>query len=238
VRRLAKRAFHAAGYSLRDVGRGVGGVELLHDARVLLGHAAGLVLFDIGANVGQTTLAMLDTFDAPRIRAFEPSPATAATLKRAVGSCPGVVVEPLAFGETVGTLPFHVTEAYSVNDSLLRPRWNAGGTMVEVPVTTVDSYCEQHGIRGIDLLKIDTQGYDVRVLRGAREMLAHRRIRLFCCEANVQDLYHGQAGLRDVLAFADEVGYRLVGFYQQSYVRNDLSYLDALFKATSAETSR
>jgi FkbM family methyltransferase len=147
VRRLAKRAFHAAGYSLRDVGRGVGGVDLLHDARVLLGHAAGLVLFDIGANVGQTTLAMLDSFDSPRIRAFEPSPGTAAILQRAVGSRPGVVVESIAFGETVGTLPFHVTEGFSVNDSLLRPRWNAGGTVIEVPVTNVDSYCREHGLR-------------------------------------------------------------------------------------------
>jgi FkbM family methyltransferase len=219
VRRLAKRAFRAAGYSLRDVGRGVGGVDLLHDARVLLGDAPGLTLFDVGANVGQTTLAMLDAFDSPEVHAFEPSPATAVTLRQTVGDRPGVTVESIALGETVGRLPFHVTGAYSVNDSLLRPRWDAGGTVVDVAVETVDSYCRLRDLRRIDLLKVDAQGYDLSVLRGARAMLADRRIRLFCCEANFEDLYESQAGLGEVLSFADDVGYRV------------LSYLDALFRA-------
>ena len=231
VKQLAKRAFHAAGYSVRDVGRGVAGVDLLHDARVLLNDAENLVLFDIGANVGQTTLAMCEAFQSPRIHAFEPSPKTAATLRRAVGGRPGVVVEAIAFGDTVGTLPFHVTEVHSVNDSLLRPRWNAGGTVVDVPVTTVDAYCTSRGIERIDLLKIDTQGYDLRVLHGARQLLRDRRVRLFACEANFPDLYDDQAQLSDLLAFADAVGYRLVGFYELSYMNNELTYLDALFKA-------
>jgi FkbM family methyltransferase len=231
ARRLAKRAVRAAGYAVRDVGRGVGGVDLLHDADVLLGARPGLVVFDIGANIGQTTLAMLEVFQAPRIRSFEPSPATVKTLRRAVEGRSGVSVEAIAFGDAVGRLPFHVTADHSVNDSLLRPRWNDGGTVVEVPVATVDSYCETHGIAQIDLLKIDTQGYDLRVLHGARRMLGDRRVRLFTCEVNQQALYHEQAQLRDLFAFGDEVGYRLVGFYEQSYVNNELSYFDVMFKA-------
>lgn len=229
IKRLIRRAFAAAGYAIRDVGRGVGGVELLHDARILLGGVPQPVLFDVGANIGQTTRAMLAAFRSPSIRAFEPSPSTFEALRRAVGGRPGVTVEALAMGNAEGVLPFHVTRDHSVNDSLLAPTWNAGGAVVEVRVETIDAYCGRHGIESISLLKIDAQGFDLQVLKGARRMLAARRIKLYSCEANFERMYEGQATLRDLLALADEVGYKLVGFYEQTYVKNRLGYLDALF---------
>jgi FkbM family methyltransferase len=231
LKRFIKSILGTLGYAVRGVGNGVGGVELLHDARILLGDALGTVLFDVGANVGQTTRAMLDTFPSPRVFAFEPSPATFDSLRRALGGRPGVKVEALAMGSTEGKLPFHVTREHSVNDSLLVPAWQAGGSVVEVRVETVDGYCERAGLESIGLLKIDAQGYDAEVLRGARHMLDGRRIHLYSCEANFERLYEGQATLRDLLAFADEVGYQLVGFYEQTYLKDRLSYLDALFCA-------
>ena len=229
VKRLLRQAFGAAGYAIRDVGRGVGGVELLHDARILLHDVPAPILFDVGANIGQTTQAMLDAFRTPQIYAFEPSPSTVESLRRAVGNRLGVTVEALAMGDAEGALPFHVTQDYSVNDSLLTPTWNAGGSVVEVRVDTIDNYCSSNGIESISLLKIDAQGYDLHVLRGARRMLDNRRIKLFSREANFDPMYTGQATLRDLLAFADEVGYKLVGFYELTYVKNRLTYLDILF---------
>jgi hypothetical protein len=44
-------------------------------------------------------------------------------------------------------------------------------------------------------------------------------------------MYYGQATLPELLAFAADVGYELVGFYEQTFVRNRLTYLDALFLA-------
>jgi FkbM family methyltransferase len=229
IKRLIRRVFGAFGYAIRDVGCGVGGVELLHDARILMGAVTEPVLFDVGANIGQTTRAMLAAFRSPQIRAFEPSPATFEVLRRAVGNKPGVTVEPLAMGDAQGVLPFHVTQDYSVNDSLLTPIWNERDAVVEVRVETIDTYCHSHGIESISLLKIDAQGYDLHVLKGARRMLDDRRIRLYSCEANFEHMYERQATLRDLLAFADEVGYKLVGFYEQTHFKNRLSYLDALF---------
>lgn len=229
MKRRVRRSLAAFGFAIRDVGRGVGGVELLHDSAVLLGNGRAAVLFDVGANVGQTTRAMLDAFRSPRIRAFEPSPLTCQTLRQAVGGRPGVIVEAIALGDVDGTLPFHVTQGHSVNDSLLTPTSRAGGTIIDVPVETIDTYCDRHHIESINLLKIDAQGYDLLVLKGARRMLNARRVMLYSCEANIEPMYEGQATLRDLLTFADEVGYKLVGFYEQSYVQNRLGCLDALF---------
>ena len=229
-KRLARRLLRSAGYAVRDIGRGVGGVELLHDARVLLGHPDRPVVFDVGANVGQTTLAILDHFRSPHIHAFEPSPATFQRLKRAVGGHAGVTVVPAALGDQEGLLPFNVTSDYSVNDSLLSPTWQGQISIVEVPVETVDDYAARNGIQRIDLLKIDAQGYDLHVLRGARRMLNEQRITLFACEANQAHLYDGQPTVRDLLGFAAAAGYELVGFYEQTYVANALSYFDMLFR--------
>ncbi len=231
MKRFVRRVLASAGYSIREVGFGVGGVELLHDAGVLLGNVSNAVLFDVGANIGQTTQAMLTAFRSPQIRAFEPSPSTFASLNKAFGHKAGVILEAIAMGECEGVLPFHVTRDYSVNDSLLVPTWNAGGAVVEVRVDSIDNYCNYHGIELIHLLKIDAQGYDLRVLKGARRLLDERRIKLYSCEANFEHMYEGQASLRDLLAYSEEIGYNLVGLYEQTYIKNRLSYLDALFVA-------
>ena len=232
AKRFVRTALGRVGYTIRHVGRGVHGVDLLHDARTLLEDVAMPVLFDVGANTGQTTMAMLDIFRSCEIRAFEPSPASFESVRRAVGQHEGVIVEPLAMGDCEEKLPFHVTKEHSVNDSLLSPTWDAGGLILPVSVETIDGYCERHGIGSISLLKIDTQGYDLRVLRGARRMLQARRIRLYSCEANLTQMYEGQASLIELLAVADEVGYQLVGFYEQTYINDRLNYLDMLFRAS------
>jgi FkbM family methyltransferase len=232
-KRLLRRLLRTSGFAIRDIGRGVGGVELLHDACVLLGQTRHPVLFDVGANVGQTTLAMLEHFTSPRIHAFEPSPATFEHLQRALGQRAGVTLVPAALGDQEGTLPFNVTSDYSVNDSLLRPAWQGPVSVVNVRVETVAGYCARNGIERIDLLKIDAQGYDLHVLRGARTMLRDKQVALFACESNHAHLYEGQPTLRDLLVFADDAGYELVGFYEQTYVGNVLSYFDMLFRVRS-----
>jgi FkbM family methyltransferase len=217
------------GYVIRDVGRGVSGVDLFHDTGVLLRDQAAPVLFDVGANIGQTTSAMLRAFPSSRIWAFEPSPATVATLRHAVSDESRVTVEALAFSNTAGERAFHVTAGHSVNDSLLAPTWKEEKTVVAVRTDTVDDYCRRDGIDAVGWLKIDTQGHDLDVLVGAQHMLTQRRIRLYSCEAMFSRIYEGQTTLRDLLAFADTVGYELVGFYEQTYRDTRLIYLDALF---------
>ena len=233
VKRAIRSVLGRAGYTIRGTGTGVTGVDLLHDARVLLGSKDRKALFDIGANIGQTAWAMLDAFPSADIYSFEPSPGTFETLKRTFAGESRVHVERLAMGERLGTLPFHVTAEHSVNDSLLRPNWEAGASVVEVPVETVTTYCASKGIASVDLLKIDTQGFDLHVLRGARQMLDEKRIRLFTCEVNFEPMYAEQATLIDLVQFASDVNYRLVGVYEQTYHDNELTYFDFMFRAGS-----
>jgi hypothetical protein len=60
---------------------------------------------------------------------------------------------------------------------------------VPITVTTLDSFCEEHAIPRIDLLKIDTEGYELDVLKGARKMLERNHIGLIQFEFGECDLY-------------------------------------------------
>jgi FkbM family methyltransferase len=237
---IAKQALRAQlrrhGYVVRQVNQGgdITGVELLPDVKALLNHNERPTLFDVGANVGQTIQEFLEAFSDSRIVSFEPSPKTFDVLRERFGGRKNVELENLALGDQQGTLDFNVTEDYSVNDSLLAPKWDMKSKKVGVTVETVDTFCARKCIESIDLLKIDTQGYDLKVLHGARSMLTSGRIKLFVAEAMVFQMYDGQPSLADLLNFADSVGYGLVGFYEQTYVDNRLSYLNACFQRVRA----
>jgi FkbM family methyltransferase len=170
TKRLIRRLLGRLGYVIRSVGDAgsVTGIDLLHDVQVLLGEKCPLVLFDVGGNVGQTVASFQETFRDPRIFSFEPSPKSFETMRAAYQNDSRVHLENLALGDQEGTLPFQVTKDHSVNDSLLEPVWDAQAKSVPVPVSTLVRYCQQHHIESIDYLKIDTQGYDLKVLQGRR----------------------------------------------------------------------
>jgi FkbM family methyltransferase len=220
------------GYDVRHVGprSTLTGADLLHDAITVLNGKQDPLIFDIGANIGQTIEELLATFKRPRIYSFEPSPTTFDTLRGKFGGRPDITLENVAMGETGGTMPFHVTGNYSVNDSLLKPVWSDGGKEVPVRVDTVDEYCQRHDIPAIDLLKIDTQGYDLNVLRGAERMLRQGRITVFYIEVMFRRMYEGQPGLVEFASFAQGVGYKPIGFYEHFYIDNELSHVNICFK--------
>jgi len=232
---LVRHLFARCGFQIRAVGSpdSVRGLDLIHDARAILGDRSPVVLFDVGANVGQTIDQFRGAFVRGRIFAFEPSPATFQALRRKYGGIADVRLENVAFGDQEGTFPLHVTSD-PVNDSLLRPVWIDEAQTVPVRVETLDGYCARNAVGEIDLLKIDTQGYDLHVLRGARDLLGRHRVRLFCVEINFCPMYDGQADLLGLLSFADPLGYRPVGFYEITYARNRPWFMNALFEYAGA----
>jgi hypothetical protein len=127
------------------------------------------------------------------------------------------------------SLPFHVTHDHSVNDSLLEPAWDAQAKTVPVQVSTLDRYCERHGIDYIDYMKVDTQGYDLKVLRGGRGILKEKQIRTLSVELTFTPMYKDQPTYIEILSFPEEHGYQLLGIYELTYRYQRLNYANALF---------
>lgn len=184
-------------------------------------------VLDVGAHVGQSAAHFADVFPVARITSFEPDPASFEQLRALASGYPRVTAVNAAVGDREGEASFFVN-AFSQTNSLLRPRDGAGQYLVaadgldvrsetRVRVVTLDRYCAEHGVERIDFLKLDTQGYELRVLEGAASLLARQAVPLIYLEVGFVTLYEGQPLFPEVYQYLFDRGYRLVWLYESSF---------------------
>jgi hypothetical protein len=108
--------------------------------------------------------------------------------------------------------------------------WGTIGHRGKVNVRTIDQYCVEQNITTIDILKIDTQGYDLEVIHGARRLLAQRRIHLIFLEIIFLELYKGAPRVDEIFSLLAKEGFKIVAFYRFFYRSERLGWTDALFE--------
>ena len=140
-------------------------------------------IFDIGANVGQTIRHAREFWPDAPIHAFEPVAATFALLEAKTGGDPALTRHRLAFGTRAGRAVMLAVPGSETNRILDRARPNQ--PTEEVEVVTGDGFCAAHGIDRIGVLKVDTEGCDLDVLVGFRNLLADRRAEFVVVEAGM-----------------------------------------------------
>jgi FkbM family methyltransferase len=197
------------------------------------------MIFDVGANTGQSTVTFRKHFPAAEIHCFEPYPPAFDTARTLLGHDRRIYLHNHALGsdEATQTLFCH---ADSQLNSLLADAANAtdyapaewfeprGATTAQV--RTLDWFCAERGITAVNLLKIDTQGYELQVLGGAAALLRRRAIQAIFCELLFVPYYKGQAFFEEVYSLLTGYGYRLAGLYHPT--RGDtppLYWCDGLF---------
>jgi FkbM family methyltransferase len=178
---------------------------------------------DVGANVGAWTEAMhrLRGNGLLRIYAFEPAPAIAAILDQAVAALRGrAVVVRAAASDGDGTTTFFFRADNPLLSSIA-DFGHAAAAPIAVPTVRLDTFAARERIERIHLLKVDAEGYDMAVLRGASPLLASKRIDVIQFEYNFRWIY-SRHFLRDAFELLERHGYRLgkltrdgVEFYQR-----------------------
>ena len=160
------------------------------------------VVFDVGANEGDWTAEVIAIRPLARVHAFEPQARLAARIATAH---PQAKVNNMGLGDAPGTLELadysehtgsqHASFLKGVIDGIHQgtPRYTA------VVVGTIDAYCDEHGIDHIDLLKVDVEGFEIKVFHGARRMLSERRVNVIQFEFNEMNLV-GRTFLDDFFA--------------------------------------
>lgn len=178
----------------------------------------GMSVLDVGAHVGLFTLAAARRVGPTgRVFAFEPSPATLVSLRRHItlnGFDDRVEVVPAAVGDIEGETPFYVygeTMSASVAraslDELSPGREAMPASEITVPVVTLDGLCTERGVRP-DRVKIDVEGAELRVLRGAVELLhSHAEV---ICEIHPAQLEAAGGSEEELIAFVAQHGRTLV----------------------------
>jgi len=134
------------------------------------------IIFDVGANVGVYAKEILSVFgERAHVYCFEPLKKAYAFLTDNMRGHRHVHTFPIALGETEGSATIHANDSASTLASCLRRDIDhLGITMAhseEITVKRLDAFCREHKIDRIDLLKIDVEGGELSVLKGATEML-------------------------------------------------------------------
>jgi FkbM family methyltransferase len=134
------------------------------------------VIFDVGANVGRYAVEMTKRIPGAQLHAFEPSASAFTRLKIALGDRGRA--HKLAFAAEDGERPLFGDTPGSELSSLVRRDLHRFAVHVReienVRVRRIDTFCREHGIGRIDWLKVDAEGADLDVLRGAGDMLGSR----------------------------------------------------------------
>lgn len=171
-------------------------------------------VIDVGANVGQWATAMLAAaqetgrFDDLDLHSFEPSSFTFARLSGALREQPVSVIRT-ALSDQSGTSTLHVVAPGAGTNSLHKPPDMPGTASTEdVPTMTLDAYADRAGLDYISLVKIDAEGHDLAVLRGARRLFGEQRISIAQFEYNHRWV-DARFFLRDAFELLEPLGYRL-----------------------------
>ncbi len=170
----------------------------------------GHVVIDVGANVGFYSLTAASLVGpAGRVVAFEPGPKTASRLREnaALNGFANLVVVEAAVSDKPGVLRLHLGED-SEGNSLFDPGQEATDS-VEVSVLTLDAYAEAEGIARVDLLKIDAEGAEVGIIRGARRVLTGPDAPPVIVEANPLTLRTAGESVGSLRAELESLGYTI-----------------------------
>lgn len=186
--------------------------ERLVQATVLRCSASGekTVVFDVGANVGDWTRALLQQADhlaGLQVHAFEPCSGTYdLLLDRTRGSGAKIIPVRKACSSSPGIGSLNVVGVGAGTNSLTCAEPAAAVEQVEL--TSIDEYCPPAGVHHISLLKIDAEGHDLSVIKGAAGMLQRHSIDVLQFEYNQRWIFNGSF-LRDAFNMLLPLGYSI-----------------------------
>lgn len=186
-------------------------------------------IFDVGANLGQTSVYLRKAFNDSEIYAFEPVGSTFTKLEQNV-SDKRIRTFNFGLGERKQTAEVFLQKSNTLNslvESLNKPNGLAVSEIVEI--NTIDNFCIDNQIATISLLKIDTEGFGINVLKGADTMLKERRIESIFIEVGFNERDQRHDLFCEVNSVLSSYSFKLFGFYNQWIENSHLEYCNAFF---------
>lgn len=194
------------------------GVDPIRDIANSLRRYRADIIFDIGANVGESSKLYLDKFQNSHIYCFEPVSDTFRQLQNNLKGNKRVDCYQLAFGSAKGkgkmVLQGHFKHFFLLDQSKQLPINNSVPTE-SVDIDAIDEFCHTKGIDRINYLKIDTEGGDLEVLKGAVNMLTEQRIDCVQVEAGMNPNNNRHVPFEFLKEYLESHKYFLFGIYEQ-----------------------
>jgi FkbM family methyltransferase len=158
-------------------------------------------VLDIGAHIGRMMERFIDELPDVPIHAFEPTPASAAALRRRAARFGNVRVHQVAVADRAGVLPFFLNRFDETNSLLDNAHGPVGAQgelaehveRIDVHAITLDDWCAAEAPAGDLVIKADMQGAEGRLLAGGSRTFGERRVAAFYSEVLFARMYEGQA---------------------------------------------
>ena len=184
------------------------------------------VIFDVGANSGQSIMKYKKIFQNPTIHSFEPIKKEFELISTRFGNDKNIFLNNFALGDKAEFKELNVT-AKSSNSSFIKIKegteWldrrskdkktspQKYSEVQKVKIETLDQYCRDKKIDQIDLLKIDTQGYEDKVLLGSQETINKNKVNVIIVEIMFDNVYEKYFSFSDIEKFIKPSDFRMVG---------------------------
>ena len=189
------------------------------------------VIFDVGANKGQSITRYKKLFQNPIIHSFEPNVDEVNIIKQKYINDKNLYLNNVAVGDKKGNLEFNITAKSGhssfknliPNTTWIKKRSNSikiddknyTTKKVNAEVITLDDYVNEKNLTNIDILKIDTQGFEDKVLLGAQNLLKNNRIKLIQLELIFSEIYENPLNIYDVEKTLIPNNYKLFGIIKR-----------------------
>jgi len=195
------------------------GVDMELDLARLTAFSPLRTIFDVGGNTGQTALRLASAFPTARIFSFEPVPQTFDKLSQAVKHREGIAAVNSALGEKPGSVFINLTDNSQTATILAT---SSASNSVSIPVETIDRFAKTNGIETIDLLKIDVEGYEMQVLKGAEKLFHEASVRYVFAECVLKvDAVSPHTTFFELDKYLNEHGFCFFNYYAESFRLRD-----------------
>jgi len=188
-------------------------------------------LFDVGANMGQTSLDYATHFPNSTIYAFEPIASTYKKLCENVKHLPQVKPIQIAIGNTQESIEINLLPESNAQQNSLNNKSQDNGPKEIVQVNTIDNLMSELNVSEIDLLKIDTEGFEMNVLNGAQSAFQNNKIKMIYIEVGFAKANTHNTNFLAIYSKMEELGFIFYGIYEISQIgiKTEYHYGNALF---------
>ena len=224
IKKILKKIINSFGYNINKYNKEIQNVnfdELLKEKI-----KKNPVIFDVGANKGQSIEKYKKIFSNPVIHSFEPIKSEFDIMHSKFGNSENIHLNNFALGDKEEYRILNVA-AKSSNSSFIKiksgTKWlehrskdkrveqEKYSESQEVNIKTLDNYFKDKNVQEIDLLKIDTQGYEDKVLIGSQETLKKNKIKAIIVEIMFDNVYEKYFSFSDIEKYINPNDFRMVG---------------------------
>ncbi|MHC4575295.1 MAG: FkbM family methyltransferase [Planctomycetota bacterium] len=175
------------------------------------------VIFDVGANFGAMSLQYAKLVPFGRVYSFEPTFYAFSKLKKNLELNPDlakrvVAVQSFVSSRSSGETGIKAYASWKVGGATEGTKHRVHGGILKsadgIGAISLDDFCEENEIQRLDFIKIDTDGHELEVLKGAQKVIGKFRPTIIF-EIGIYIMEEGQIGYSDYVALFDSLNYSL-----------------------------